>query len=306
MQNNTAAIVVTYNRLAQLQRCMEQIGAQTVPCDILIIDNASTDGTEFWAKEAAANSDRIFYCNTGENLGGAGGFHFGMKEAYRLGYDYFWLMDDDCFPESDALEELFCADALLEGKYGWLSSVALWRDGKECQMNRQKLQKDFYTRIELLKNGLVKAQQATFVSLFLKAETVEEVGLPVKEFFIWGDDIEYTRRIAVRHKTESFVVGKSRVLHDMKNNCGSSIAVDDVERLPRYRLAYRNEAFTYRKEGFRGRCYYLAKCGLHTWRILTKARDHRFKRLSVLLRGMFDGIFFRPSIEIPKKRQKER
>ena len=49
-----------------------------------------------------------------------------------------------------------------------------------------------------MKYGLVQAEQATFVSLLLRAATVQKVGLPIKEFFIWGDDIEYTRRIARR------------------------------------------------------------------------------------------------------------
>ena len=37
---------------------------------------------------------------------------------------------------------------------------------------------------------------ATFVSLFIKAETIRKVGLPIKDFFIWSDDLEYTRRIS--------------------------------------------------------------------------------------------------------------
>ena len=61
-----------------------------------------------------------------------------------------------------------------------------------------RIKKNFYDRIELLRDGILLAEQATFVSLFLKAGTIRAVGLPVKEFFIWGDDIEYTRRITIR------------------------------------------------------------------------------------------------------------
>lgn len=41
----------------------------------------------------------IFYFNTGRNLGGAGGFNFGVRKAYEAGYDYIWLMDDDTIVE---------------------------------------------------------------------------------------------------------------------------------------------------------------------------------------------------------------
>ncbi len=288
---------MTYNRLPLLQKCTEKLESQTKPCDILVVDNASTDGTAVWLAERQSENTRLCARNTGENLGGAGGFNYGMRWAVEAGYEYLWVMDDDCLPEPDALEKLLDADALLGGDYGWLSSVALWTDGTECKMNRQKLKKSFYEYSPLMKYGLVQAEQATFVSLFLRAETVRRVGLPIRDFFIWGDDIEYTRRVAVREGIPSFVAGQSQVVHAMKENGGSSIATDRAERIERYRYAFRNEAFTYRQEGVRGVCYYLAKCGLNFCRILVKAPDRRGKRIGVLIGSMIRGVFFRPRIE---------
>ncbi len=296
-KNQVAAVVVTYNRVTLLQKCVEKLEGQTKSCDILVVDNASTDGTAVWLAERQSENTRLRARNTGENLGGAGGFNYGMRWAVEAGYDYLWLMDDDCLPEPDALEKLLEADALLGGDYGWLSSVALWTDGTECRMNRQKLKKSFYEYSPLMKYGLVQAEQATFVSLFLRAETVRRVGLPIRDFFIWGDDIEYTRRIAVREKMPSFAAGQSQVVHAMKENSGSSIATDSAERIDRYRYAFRNEAYTYRQEGARGVCYYLAKCGLNFFRILVKAPEHKGKRIAVLIGSMVRGVFFRPEIE---------
>ena len=301
-----AAVVVTFNRLPLLQKCIERLEAQTAPCDILVVNNASTDGTAAWLSEREAVNSRLHAKNAGANLGGAGGFHYGVRWAVEAGYTHLWLMDDDCLAEPDALEKLLEADALLDGAYGWLSSVALWTDGAECKMNRQKLKKSFYEYSPLLQYGLVQAEQATFVSLLLRAETVRRVGLPIKDYFIWGDDIEYTRRIAVREKLPCFLVGRSRVVHAMADNNGSSIATDSPERIERYRYAYRNDAFTYRQEGVKGVCYYLAKCGLNFCRILAKAPDRRGKRIRVLLGGMVRGAFFRPEIEFIKNDERER
>lgn len=300
-KNRTAAVVVTYNRLTLLNKCIEKLRGQTVPCDILVVDNASTDGTTPWLREQE-EAGLLRTRNTGGNLGGAGGFNKGMRWAVEDGYKYLWLMDDDCLPEQDALEKLLEADRVLDGNYGWLSSVALWTDGSECKMNRQKLKKSFYEYSPLMKYGLVQAEQATFVSLFLQAETVRRVGLPIKEFFIWGDDIEYTRRIAVRGKRPCFVAGQSQVIHAMRDNNGSSIAADSAERIDRYRYAFRNEAFTYRQEGVRGVCYYLAKCGLNFCRIAVKAPNHRGKRIRVLIGSMVRGVFFRPAVETVKNK----
>ena len=297
-------MVVTYNRMALLQRCIDSLRAQSVQCDILVVNNASTDGTTPWL-EAQQSAGRLLARDTGANLGGAGGFNKGMRWAMEDGYKYLWLMDDDCLPEPDALEKLLEADTLLHGDYGWLSSVALWTDGTECRMNRQKLKKSFYEYSPLMKYGIVQAEQATFVSLFLRAETVERFGLPIREFFIWGDDIEYTRRIAVRGTRPCFAAGQSQVIHAMKDNNGSSIAIDAAERIDRYRFAFRNEAYTYRQEGLRGICYYTAKCGLNFCRILFLAPDHRGKRLRVLLGSMVRGAFFRPRVETVKRNTKQ-
>lgn len=291
-ERSVAAVVVTYNRLPLLKQCVDCLRAQTTTCEILIVNNASTDGTEEWL----AVQTGLLSQNTGSNLGGAGGFNCGMRWAVEDGFDYVWVMDDDTLPKPDALEKLLEADEILRGDYGWLSSVALWTDGSECKMNRQKLKKSYYDYSPLLKYGLVQAEQATFVSLFLRRETILRVGLPIKEFFIWGDDIEFTRRIAVREGTPCFLAGGSQVVHATKNNEGSNIALDDPERIGRYFYAFRNEAYLYRQEGTKGRLYCFAKRGRDFLRIM-QIGNQKFLRLGVLARGTLAGIFFCPCIE---------
>lgn len=293
-KSSTVAIVVTYNRLEKLKVCIECLKKQSFKCDIMIVDNNSTDDTKTWMD---SNNKNIMYYRMGNNIGGAGGFNYGIKKAVELNYDYIWIMDDDCFPNENALEELVKANIVLDGLCGWLSSVSLWKDGHECKMNRQKLKKSFYNYSEYLEYGIIQAEQATFVSLFLSRDVVLKVGLPIKEFFIWGDDIEYTRRISTRHNIPSFVVGKSKVVHAMQENNGSSISTDSEERLERYKRAFKNENYLYRQEGFKGVCYYIGKCGINFLRIIKNSPNKRLKRIAVLLSGMMEGLFFNPSIE---------
>ena len=133
----TAAVIVTYNRKAMLQRCLRALCTQTagVP-ELWVIDNASTDGTAELV--AQLNLPTMHYYNTGKNLGGAGGFACGIQQAACSGAEYLWIMDDDCLPEPDALQQLLQADAELDGQYGWLSSRALAPDGKDQPMNLQR------------------------------------------------------------------------------------------------------------------------------------------------------------------------
>ena len=297
--NNVVAVVVTYNRIEMLKKCISAIENQTYSCDILIVNNASTDNTEEWIMSYSKSKDNIIYYNTGENIGGAGGFNYGMRKAVESGYDYVWIMDDDCIPNPDTLEKLMDADKTLGGheNYGYLSSVVLWTDGTECRMNRQKIRKAYYENVHYLKDSIIQVEQSTFVSLLFPAQTIKKVGLPIKDFFIWGDDIEFTRRITVRNNMQSFMVGSSQVVHEMKENTGSSIATDVPQRINRYRYAFRNEGYLYRQEGIKGIVYYILKCGLNFCRILFKAKDHKIKRCQILIYSIIKGLFFNPDVE---------
>lgn len=295
-ERSVLAVVVTYNRKPLLLKCLQCLLEQKdARCDILVVDNAGTDGSAEAVQ--ALGIERIRYHNTGKNLGGAGGFNIGVRMAVELGYTCVWLMDDDTLPKPDALSMLMEADSVAPEGYGYLSSVTLWTDGGECIGNRQKLKKSFYTDSPLLRYGMVLAEQATFVSLFLRTATVRAVGLPISEFFIWGDDIEYTRRIAVRKGLPSYVAGKSQVVHAMEYNYGFSVATDVPKRISRYKYAYRNENYLYRQEGLRGFVYYTAKCGLNVCRILFRAPGQRLRRIGVVIGQYFAGLFFNPRVE---------
>lgn len=135
--NSIVAVVVTYNRVEQLKACIEAIKAQDrVSCDILVVNNGSTDGTADYLDGLVGPGFR--WVDVGENTGSAGGFFHGVKEAYEAGYSRIWVMDDDVVPDPTALKRLSDADTFLEGKWGFLSSLARWKDGSPCKANIQK------------------------------------------------------------------------------------------------------------------------------------------------------------------------
>ena len=299
-KTDVIAIIVTYNRLELLKRNIASVlSQQNCQCDLLVVDNASTDGTKEYLEIMMRENSRLQCLFLAENTGGAGGFHHGIKTAFANDYRFFWLMDDDTIPNPDCLQQLMKANDAVGGpdSYGFLSSAVFWVDGKACLMNRPKIKKNYYEKLEYLKAGLVLIEQATFVSLLLPRETILKAGLPIKEYFIWGDDIEYTRRIAVRLRIPSYLVGTSTVVHHMSNNEGSSISKDDIERINRYNYAFRNENHTYRKEGVKGFLYYTGKCTINIFRSIKYAKNHRLKRIGIIVKNYFLGIWFNPRQE---------
>ena len=300
------AVVVTYNRLDLLKEGVQALLAQTAPCDILIVDNASTDETPVWAESFSKTHPNVHYENTGANLGGAGGFNYGMRRGVEMGYDYVWIMDDDAIAAPDALEELLNSSLQLEKKdadcpYGFLSSVVYWTDGALCAMNRQRT-KTHYLLLEdveeaLAKEELISIETATFVSLLIPSKTILKIGLPIKEFFIWSDDVEYTVRITIRNQMPSFIVPKSKIIHKTKNNAGSDIVMDDAERIDRYRYAIRNGNYAYRHYSFRQYCVYLYNLAAKWLLVWLRSKDHKLKRSWVIVSSFFKGLFFHPKVE---------
>ena len=292
MRNGVAAVVVTYNRKALLRQCIDCLARQTEQgLDILVVDNASTDGTREMLAPLIKSGD-IRYENTGKNLGGAGGFQRGIRLAAQAGYEYVWVMDDDSMPSPTALEALLRAAGSL-GEFGYLSGKTLWTDGSLCRMN---VQRDLRLRnIVDFSRPAIPSGAATFVSLLIPTRVVREVGLPIGEFFIWADDLEYTRRISRRHPC--YVITDSVTVHCCETNNGGNISTDDPERIGRYRYAYRNEVYLYRREGVRGAMRLLCRTPLHILRVLTRSRSRKLDRIRAILGGTLSGLSFRPPIE---------
>ena len=86
--------------------------------------------------------------------------------------------------EPDALAALLRCEQRIGDGYGWLSSRALDRDGNDQPMNRQR--RTPYKDITGYGDAPVPSVMASFVSLFLRSDTVREFGLPIAEFFIWS------------------------------------------------------------------------------------------------------------------------
>ena len=227
-KDTTCAVVVTYNRKDLLIECLESLKSQTKPLDaIYIIDNASTDDTpnllmqkEFieklppdkldhnWEKCFLINSSvdkskiKIHYVRMGENTGGAGGFHEGVKRAYKEGYDWIWIMDSDTSHSTHLLEKfnIYFEREDLSALTNKIidSSGKIQTTAGNLNFNGIKHFMDILKPLEekkYEKDSVPEIELATFNSLLVNRKAVEEVGFPKKEFFIHFDDWEFCLRL---------------------------------------------------------------------------------------------------------------
>jgi rhamnopyranosyl-N-acetylglucosaminyl-diphospho-decaprenol beta-1,3/1,4-galactofuranosyltransferase len=223
MMKKVCSVVVTYNRYGLLKECLDALLNQTYKTDILIVDNASTDGTDKrLKKDGYLDKKEIIYLRLDKNMGGAGGFYEGMKSALQKDYDYIWLMDDDAEPETDALEILMnnlddkysgYAPAIFAGtKDNHIINIAGHRGYLDFEHPLPMIQKPISP--ELYNRKKVEIEMASFVGLLVKADLIRKTGLPKKEFFIHYDDTEFCIRLNKYGKI--LMLSDSKIYHKDK------------------------------------------------------------------------------------------
>lgn len=219
------AVIVTYNRKELLARNLNSLLLQDYPLDVLIYDNASTDGTEnvvYEYKNKVSEGASIIYIKGEANIGGSGGFHYGEKEAVKRGYDYIWLMDDDGYClRKDTLNMLVknikgkkdivnsyvtCNPENLEPTFGFV----------ECNSREQIERKST--------DGVYLGDGNPYNGTLVPRKCFEELGYTDKRFFIYGDEYEFilrTQRSGYVWKT----VVDSLYYHPINRQLSSSISI---------------------------------------------------------------------------------
>ena len=195
-----AIVVVTYNRADLLERMLAGLAAlERLPEAVIVVDNASTDRTPDVL--AAATNPGLQVLRAEENLGGAGGFHRGVHEAYEQGFDRIWLMDDDVIPAPDCLTVLLAQDehclmAVREDSRGALvekSAVRFDLANPLAIRPKTAMVETEYGHRHLMPHR-VEVHNVAFEGFMVRRSVVDEIGLPDPSFFIFYDDADYALR----------------------------------------------------------------------------------------------------------------
>jgi GT2 family glycosyltransferase len=305
------AVVVTYNRCRLLAQALSAIREQTQPPDtIVVVDNASTDGTA----EFLDRADGLDVVHTRHNTGGAGGFAIGIARAIALGAGAIWLMDDDTVPLDDALAELsrvrrtYAAPSRpsdrsesVIGEPVVVASRVVWGgppDSPPLDADLAFVGADHPMNTARVKPGVRGAERdaadavgglpirsASFVSILVDAGVIRQRGLPIADYFLWNDDFEYTTRLVRGH----FAVA-----------CPASVAVHktvtfgttDADPGDRFYYEVRNKIWMFGRSRGLSPAEKLAYGGstVRRW-TRTLARSHDRRPLwRGLCKGLFDGI----------------
>ncbi|MEV6441701.1 glycosyltransferase family 2 protein [Amycolatopsis sp. NPDC051716] len=295
--NKVAAVVVTYNRKDKLRKVLDHILAQSqAPEWVVVVDNASNDGTDALLASYATDP-RVTVLSLTENTGGAGGFSAGMAKGYELGADFLWIMDDDCYPQPDALEEMVNgldkAEQTLGHQMPFACSVVKWTDGGICEMNNPGTTWD-WGRLLSLGQQAVLVNHCSFVSVLIPRWTLTRFGLPLTDYFIWFDDMEYTLRVA--KAAPGVQVLTSVVVHDLPENRGVNFGQINHQNVWKYEYGARNElSFRLHHES----PFAAVGFALRVLRGMAEGHVSRSLRLRIV-KALVRGVKFDPKPKFPR------
>ncbi|MBD1808967.1 glycosyltransferase family 2 protein [Microcoleus sp. FACHB-SPT15] len=152
-------VITTYNRLTLLKRAIDSALAQTMPCEVVVVDDCSSDGTQAYVQErcealADAGDQRLVYHRNFENLGHSKSVNAGVEKATG---DWIKPVDDDDYLAPNCIEVM--AKAIAQRPQAVICSCQAAQvdaDGVELSRSRQVgSAKSFYIPQEDIHYGML-------------------------------------------------------------------------------------------------------------------------------------------------------
>lgn len=214
-----AAVILNWNCLDETQACIASLLAAVLPPDkIIVVDNGSRE-----AIDALRNDERIDLIELPANSGFCGGVNVGIKAALVAGCSHVWLVNADVQVDAHTLQELMTAVQANPGA-GAFSPVIYFSDDR----SRVQHVASYINRVSGVHREDLELGSSRFTSgspkgncehlvlwgtaLLLSAKCIRDVGLFDERFFAYGEDSDYSLRVA--HAGYGLVVAnQSRAFH---------------------------------------------------------------------------------------------
>lgn len=227
IEKKLGVVICNFNKKEYLKQCISSVLESDLPdkdYQIVVVDNASTDGAPQMVKEEFSN---VILLENTENTGGSGGFARGMQYAIDKGYEYVALLDNDIKLDENTLSTML--DYLArKPKVGVVGA-------KICQMDHPDLLQEFGSFIDQERfdmslplrgkkdtNDLPEFVDCDYVPaccFIARKKVLAQAGVFDARHFIYWDDMDWCTRVRnLGYKIHA--IKNARVLHEMgtKNN----------------------------------------------------------------------------------------
>ncbi|MFD2939579.1 glycosyltransferase family 2 protein [Flavobacterium notoginsengisoli] len=216
MNEKIFVIIVTYNGMNWIEKCLKSVLNSSISSDIIVIDNCSTDGTiEF----IESNFKEVLLVKQDKNLGFGAANNIGFDIALANGGEYFVLLNQDAYLEKYTLE-ILVGQIKQNPDFGVLSPIHLNGNGDEIDFLFQfyissNNCRNFYSDVFLQKT-LKEIYNVNFINAaiwILSKSTLEKIGGFNPYFFHYAEDNDYINRCQFK-KMKVGIVPKAIAYHD--------------------------------------------------------------------------------------------
>ena len=219
------AIIVTYNGIEWIEKCLRSIIKSTITVDIIVVDNGSEDGTLTFVK---SNFPSIHLIESPVNLGFGEANNRGLRYCLGIGYDFYFLLNQDAWVQESTIKRLTKYQS-SSPEFGIISPVHLNGSGTSFDRNFA-----FFVREELNPGLLEICKQELAVEklepvLFVNAaawsisdKCLRKVGKFHPAFFHYGEDDNYVSRV----RRSGFMIGiltSAFIYHDREDRPPSKL-----------------------------------------------------------------------------------
>jgi GT2 family glycosyltransferase len=208
--NRVYVIIVTYNFLPWVERCLGSLRASNYPINTIIVDNASADGTVVFVRE---RFPEVTVIANDANRGFGAANNQGMALALDEGADFFFLLNQDTWIFPETVGRL--VDAMGRApEYGIVSPLHYTAD--EVTLDAafcSYLVKDYAEQPDMLPDGIYAAGFINAAAWLIHRKCLEDVGGFGDLFYHYGEDRDYVQRIRYYGYLLGFV-SSSRIVHD--------------------------------------------------------------------------------------------
>ena len=226
-KKNIAAIIVTYNKYDYLRNTLDKTLILNFD-RIIIVNNASSDKTKEYLNGISSPKVDVIHLDT--NIGGAGGFHTGLKKVFsQPEIKYAVVYDDDAYPTEKFINEF--KNIKIPKQAGAICSKVIDLKGNTLTYNQPRINilgkgfKQIFSIIGITRSHLSSYEQnngkqlevdlSTFVGTIFDIQKIKKHNiLPKKELFIYGDDYFMSLELK-KHQLKTYYYSNLVMAHDV-------------------------------------------------------------------------------------------
>lgn len=212
--SNCCAIIITYNGIEWIERCISGLENSSKKIDIIVVDNGSSDRT----KEFLSKKSEVKLFENKENIGFGKANNIGLRYAYEVGYKSFFLLNQDAWVENETILQLFNYQK-DSPEFGILSPVHMNGDGQALDAGferymRLRKSSGFFQDFKrnMVKKSIYEVSFVNAAAWMISRNCLSQVGLFHPLFNHYGEDDNYVHR--TREKgLKVGVLGSVKVYH---------------------------------------------------------------------------------------------